>query len=193
MYRFKRISLVVAGVLLLNMAGAQNDDAVNTFTPYSLYGVGDLASPGFSFQRAMGGIGVGLRTNRTINYINPASLSVQDTLSFMFDFGGEMQNYYLSTTNHTTASNSFNMHHIAMSFPVWNKTVLAVSVMPYSNVGYKITEKETAPAIIDKTGGVSYTNRGEGGLNQVMMSVGTSLRRFISNPFLQRFSVGGQA
>lgn len=51
MYRFKRVSLVVAGVLLLNMAVAQNDDAVNTFTPYSLYGVGDLASPGFSLDR----------------------------------------------------------------------------------------------------------------------------------------------
>ena len=111
----------------------------------------------------------------------------------MFDFGGEMQNYYLSTANNTTAANSFNMHHIAMSFPVWHKTVLAVSVMPYSNVGYKITERETAPAVIDATGGVSYTNRGEGGLNQVMMSVGSSLRRFISNPFLRRFSVGGQA
>ncbi|MDR0729600.1 MAG: outer membrane protein transport protein [Prevotellaceae bacterium] len=193
MYTFKRIFLAAIAALSLHMAGAQNDDAVNTFTPYSLYGVGDLASPGFSFQRAMGGIGIGLRTNRTINYINPASLSVQDTLSFMFDFGGEMQNYYLSTTDHTTASNSLNMHHLAMSFPVWRKMVLALSVMPYSNVGYRITEKETDPAAINRTGGVTYTNRGEGGLNQVMMSVGLSFRGLVSNPILQRVSIGGQA
>ncbi|MDR1680624.1 MAG: hypothetical protein LBS12_02425 [Prevotellaceae bacterium] len=185
--------LAVIAALLLNVAGAQNDDAVNTFTPYSLYGVGDLASPGFSFQRAMGGLGIGLRTNRAINYINPASLSVQDTLSFMFDFGGEMQNYYLSTADQTTASNSLNMHHLAMSFPVWRKMVLAVSVMPYSSVGYNITEKETDPAVINTTGGVTYTNRGEGGLNQVMMSAGLSLHSIVSNPFLQRFSIGGEA
>ena len=190
---FKLAVLGTLCILFSNIAVAQNDDAKNTFSPYSFYGIGDLATSGFTSQRGMGGIGIGLRTNRAINYMNPAALSVQDTLSFMFDFGAEMQNYYLSTHNNSTASNSFNMHHIAMSFPVWNKMVLALSVMPYSNVGYNVKQKETNPAIINEVGDITYTHQGEGGLNQVMMSLGYSLRALFPNSVLSRFSVGAQA
>jgi hypothetical protein len=173
-------------MLLITIANAQNEDAVNTYTPYSFYGIGDLSAPGFSYHRGMGGVGIGMRSNRTINYLNPAALSAQDTLSFMFDFGGEMQNYYLSTNRSSTAFNSANMHHIAFSFPVWKKMVVALSAQPYSSVGYEITqkEKETDPTIIVESGGdVTYVNKGEGGLNQLMLSLGYAIGRF---------SIGGQ-
>ena len=193
MHTFKIAVFTTLCILFFNTINAQNQDAVNTYTPYSFYGVGDLSSPGFAPQRGMGGIGIGLRSTRAINYLNPAALSVHDTLSFMFDFGAEMQNYYLSTNTNSTASNSFNMHHISMSFPVWNKMVVALSVMPYSSVGYQVKQKETNPLIINEVGDITYTNQGEGGLNQVMMSLGYSFRSLFPNSVLGRFSVGGQA
>lgn len=123
MHIYKKLTLAACCLLFATIAGAQNEDAINTFTPYTFYAVGDLASPGLSYHRGMGGIGIGMRNNRTINYLNPAALSAQDTLSFMFDFGGEMQNYYLSTATQSSANNSFNIHHLVMSFPVWGKMV----------------------------------------------------------------------
>jgi len=179
-------TLIFSAVFILfsTIAHAQNEDAVHVYTPYSFYGIGDMAAPGFSFQRGMGGVGIGLRTNRVINIMNPAALSVHDTLSFMFDFGGEMQNYYLATSSNTTANNSANMHHLSMSFPVWKKLVTAISVMPYSSVGYKITQKETRPEVLAQAGDITYTNQGEGGLTQLMWSLGYSFGRL---------SVGGQA
>jgi opacity protein-like surface antigen len=184
MHIYKKLTLAAFCLLFATMAGAQNEDAVNTFTPYTFYGVGDLASPGLSYHRGMGGIGIGMRNNRTINYLNPAALSAQDTLSFMFDFGGEMQNYYLSTTAQSSANNSFNMHHLVMSFPLWGKMVMGLSVLPYSNIGYDINQKETRPEVLVESGDVTYSHQGEGGLTQLMMSLGYSIGRF---------AVGGQA
>src|SRR5574344_829495 len=54
---------------------AQNTDAIGTFTPYSLFGIGEIERQGTAFNRAMGGIGVGIRDNRFINYLNPASIT----------------------------------------------------------------------------------------------------------------------
>ncbi|MDR3351153.1 MAG: hypothetical protein LBN98_05890 [Prevotellaceae bacterium] len=183
MHIYKKITLAACCLLSATIAGAQNEDAVNTFTPYTFYGIGDLSSPGLSYHRGMGGIGIGMRSSRTINYLNPAALSAQDTLSFMFDFGAEMQNYYLATSTHSSVNNSFNMHHMVMSFPIWGKTVMALSVLPYSSVGYDIYRKETRPEILVESGDVTYSHHGEGGLNQVMMSVGHSFGRL---------SIGGQ-
>ncbi|MBR5184166.1 MAG: hypothetical protein IKW15_06830, partial [Bacteroidales bacterium] len=56
-------------------AKAQTTDALGTYTPYSLFGVGELEKQGTSFNKGMGGIGVCVRDNRYINYNNPASIT----------------------------------------------------------------------------------------------------------------------
>ena len=48
---------------------AQETDALGTYTPYSLYGIGEISKQGTAMNRAMGGIGTGLRDNRFINYM----------------------------------------------------------------------------------------------------------------------------
>ena len=77
-------------------AMGQNTDALGTYTPYSLYGIGNIEKQGTAVNRAMGGIGTGLRSNRYINYLNPASITNRDTLSFMLDFGVDQKNIYSS-------------------------------------------------------------------------------------------------
>ena len=74
---------------------AQDVDALGTFTPYSLYGVGDLYNNSSAINLGMGGIGMGIRDNRFINYKNIASLTQRDTLSFMMDIGVVGRNMYL--------------------------------------------------------------------------------------------------
>ena len=182
--------LVVVGLLLFTsvVAHAQNDDAINTFTPYSFYGVGDLALPGTAYNFGMGGIGVGVRTNRQINFLNPAALSAQDSLSFMIDFGLQNQNYYsrsFSANNdtwHNAASNSTNMHHIVLSFPVYKNMAIGLGLFPYSHVGYDIRSTEIRPEIIANVGNVYYTYKGEGGISQIALSLGARIG--------QRLSVG---
>jgi hypothetical protein len=42
---------------------------------------------GFGRNQALGGIGIGLRDNNHLNYLNPSAASAQDTMSFIFSTG----------------------------------------------------------------------------------------------------------
>ena len=91
--------LLVLLMVVFQGVKAQNTDALGTFTPYSLFGIGEIERQGTAFNRAMGGIGVGIRDNRFINYLNPASITARDTLSFMLDIGVDSKNFYNKDKN----------------------------------------------------------------------------------------------
>ena len=80
---------LVLTILIGGKAGAQTTDALGTYTPYSIFGVGDVSRPGTAYNKSMGGLGVGVKDARYINYINPASIVERDSMSFMADFGME--------------------------------------------------------------------------------------------------------
>ena len=145
---------------------AQNTDALGTYTPYSLFGLGDIDKQGTSYNRGMGGIGTGVRDNRIINYMNPASITERDTLSFMFDFGVSQKNIYNTDGNMKSAYNTANMHNIMFTAPIYKKSALIVGITPYSNIGYKFREYETRNDIVSKYGSITYEKFGTGSINQ---------------------------
>ena len=55
------------------------------------FGFGEIADRSFGAGRAMGGVGIGLRSPEQINPMNPASYSCMDSLTFIFDFGASMK------------------------------------------------------------------------------------------------------
>lgn len=134
----------------------------NTYSPYSRYGLGEMVHPGFGPSSALGGVGTGLRIPNQINYLNPASYTSQDTLSFLFDVGVKGINTTFATTDLSDERFTFNMDHLAISFPVTKWLYSSFGLMPYSNVGYNITERDNIPAT-DKL--VDYQYEGTGGLN----------------------------
>ncbi|MFA7459152.1 MAG: hypothetical protein WCY73_06995, partial [Bacteroidales bacterium] len=163
-----RLSALVLFFMLSGTAQspAQTMDALGTFTPYSMFGVGEVVRPGTSLNRSMGGIGAGLRDNRYINYLNPASASARDSLSFMLDFG-LMQNNFMNTDGiRSSAYNAFNMHHIIMSFPIWKSSAMQMGIIPYSNVGYRFVEDESREDILANVGAFRYYHYGQGSINQ---------------------------
>ena len=66
-----------------------------TNSPYSQYGLGLLSDYGTGFNRGMNGLGLGFHEHGQINYMNPASYSSLDSLSFIFDagFSGQLTNF----------------------------------------------------------------------------------------------------
>ena len=82
---------IIAIVLLLPMgAAAQNlHSSVNTYSPYSMYGMGELATPGNAIQRSMGGMGIAMWSNNMVNVLNPASYALTPQKSFLFNIGAE--------------------------------------------------------------------------------------------------------
>ena len=168
---------------------AQTTDALGTFTPYSLFGIGEIEKQGTAINRAMGGIGVGVRDNRFINYVNPASITARDTLSFMLDFGVDQKNFYNSSNQSgegkiKSAYNTFNMHNIVLTAPIYKQSALIVGINPYSDVGYKFQSTENNPALVSKYGDIKYQKYGSGSVNQFF--IGAAMNMF------ERFSLGAE-
>jgi hypothetical protein len=168
--RISCITVFLLGLFVLSWSPAPAQ--VNTKSPYSRYGIGELAGKGFERNRAMGGIGLALRDNNHINYLNPASYTAQDTLSFLFNFGLKSAFRTYKTNSNTSNSRNFRMDHLAIAFPItkWWKT--SFGVLPFSSVGYSIVEKD----FLENNDPVDYIFEGNGGFNQLYL--GTSFKIF---------------
>ena len=135
------IKLVVAAAVMLPYAVSAQTSSINAFSPYTMYGIGEINTPGTTQMRSMGGVGVAMGTPGKINLLNPAAYSTIPQKSFLFSFGLEGQNYYNSqkvdNVSKNTAYNTFNFHDIAFQMPVAKKLGLGFSLTPYSSVGYR--------------------------------------------------------
>lgn len=150
----------------------------NTLSPYSRFGIGLISNEGFGQNIAMGGTGIGVQAPGRINYLNPASYTSIDTMSFLFDFGINGSNTIYRQGNDKSSLANFNIDHISIGFPITKWMKFAAGVSPYSSVGYNVIEQNSIPSI----GFVDYTYEGTGGLSRLF--VGSSFK------FLRHFSVG---
>jgi len=171
---FKKILIVTATLFAGSFLYAQ-DGAYSGFTPYSIFGIGDISKPGTAYNRSMGGVGIANRNNRYINYLNPAAVTARDTLSFMSDFGLASTNKYFRQDDLKSGNNTFNINDFVISFPVYKSSAMYFGLAPFSNVGYTFSSTITDPNIIGKTGVVSYTSGGSGNMYDLFGGAGVTL------------------
>ena len=180
--KIKRIFLLTLSFLMLGQVVlvAQTTDALGTYTPYSLFGIGDIERGGSSLNRGMGGIGVGVRDNRFINFTNPAAITERDTLSFMMDLGLYQKNFYNTDGKVKSAYNTFNMNNIVFTAPIYKKSALIVGIVPYSNIGYKFETIELNQKLVADYGEIKYQKYGEGGISKFFLGAAMNLSKNIS-------------
>ena len=190
MKKIESILVVAAALLLLFPAQlrAQDDNPLAGigYSPYSLFGFGDLVRQGTTYNTMMGGIGIGDRNVRNINILNPAGVTARELKSFMVDFGLENRNVIydgnaarsISPTAsgvQRSASNTFNMHNLVVSFPIASQGAFKVGIMPYSSVNYDFEAHETSDELIASVGDITYTRTGRGGLYKAFLGAGVTL------------------
>ena len=180
----KNIYIIVA-MLLMSICSYAQEGAHSSYSPYSIYGIGDVMSEGTAFNKGMGGVGVATRNKRFINYMNPASITARDSLSFMADFGLEQKNTLYRQGNVKSGNNTFNIYDFVMSFPIYRSSAFMVGVTPFSDVGYDFSSIEKNPEIIGNTGNISYDSYGTGGIYQLFIGAGVT--------FWDRLSLGAEA
>ena len=83
----KFIGCLVLYALTTMSAFAQS----STNSPYSQFGLGDLADEGVGFNKGMGGVGYGFRKGNEVNPLNPASYSAIYSVTMIFDGGLSVQ------------------------------------------------------------------------------------------------------
>lgn len=184
MNRNKKIVVLVAALLGLAGGGRAlaQDSSLNTYSPYTFYGIGDIHNQGIAVTRAMGGASVGFRNYLYINPLNPASYSSVRNNSFLSNFDMEGQNFYAHTRDTKTSFNTFNVRDIAMSFPLAKGLGVGVSVTPYSSVGYDVNFYDQSPDVQGGIGQMFYAYTGEGDVTQFKLGVGYEV--------LKNFSIG---
>ncbi len=177
MLKIKRVVLAGIFVIIPLTMLAQN----NTNSPYTRYGYGELADRSFGAGRAMGGIGYGLRSNKQINPMNPASYTAMDSLTFIFDFGIAAQLSWFDDGINKEHRLNGNFEYIALQFPVHRRIAISAGLMPYSFVGYDYGSNRINE-------GINYSERftGTGGLNEVYGGVSIDIWK-------KRLSIGANA
>ena len=177
--RIERIFLLSV-FLIISVCVSAQDGTYGAYSPYSIYGIGDISQEGTAFNKSMGGVGLATRNRRFINYLNPAAVTARDSLSFMADFGLQQSNKVYRQGDLRSAHNTFNIYDFVMSFPIYRSSAFMVGITPFSDVGYDFSSIETDPNIIGQTGNISYDSYGTGSVYQVFAGAGVTLWKRLS-------------
>ena len=165
---------------IIGVCASAQDGTYGAYSPYSIYGIGDISKQGNAYSKSMGGVGVASRNRRFINMINPAAVTARDSLSFMADFGLTQKNTVFRQGKLSSAHNTFNVYDFVMSFPIWRSSAFKVGITPFSDVGYDFSKIETDQNIIGNTGNITYDSYGIGSVYQVFAGAGVTFWKRLS-------------
>ena len=169
-------------VVLLPLAAEAQTSSINAYSPYSMYGPGELLTPGNVQMRSMGGIGIGMRTTNQVNTQNPAAASFIPRKSFLFDVSFDGTHYRnnqmkfdasgAESGKAKTAYNTGNIHNLSFALPLTKDLGITMSVSPYSSVGYKMNITDQNEDNWADIGRVVYGYAGEGDITEVKLALG---------------------
>lgn len=155
--------VVVASTLSAIAQGGTN-------SPYSQYGLGSMADQGNGFSRGMNGVGLGFHDGNQVNFLNPASYSSLDSLTFVFDVGmsGQITNFE-ENGKRINAKNADFEYAIA-GFRAFKHLGMSFGIVPFTNVGYNYANTNE----VNDANKTTYTNTytGSGGLHQMFIGMG---------------------
>jgi len=145
----------------------------STNSPYSQYGLGAVADAATGFNRGMNGLGIGYRSGSVVNYLNPASYSAVDSLTFLFDVGMSGQITNFEQAGKRLNANSAGVEYVAASFRAFRGVGVSFGLMPLTTIGYNYSNSETISPALDANV-TTYTNTysGSGGLHQAFLGAG---------------------
>lgn len=156
----------------------------NTNSPYTRYGFGELVDVNSAEQRAMGGTAFGLRNGSSINAANPASYSVVDSTTFMFDLGlTGLFSRFTDPGGNKTSFNS-NLEYVNLQFPITKWLGFSAGMLPFSFSGYNFQDTDSVlmPGNSSSPTYAYYARKymGSGGISQVYSGIGLKLFKHFS-------------
>ena len=173
--RYRQTLLMLMLLLVSGLGFAQN----NTNSPYTRYGYGQLAEQGASNSLAMGGVAYGIRDKAHTNFVNPASYTAVDSLTFIFEGGLSLQNTNFDNNSNKVNAKNTRLDYLTMHFRVGKDFGMSFGLLPFANVGYDM-ENTVEDEDQEKTYSTNYF--GEGGFHQAYVGLAYKINR--------KFSIG---
>ena len=125
----------------------------------------------------MGGVAVGMRDHRHINPLNPASYTAVDSLTFLFEGGVSLQNVNYSNGRQRINAKNSSFDYVAMQFRMHKILGFSLGLLPFSNVGYRVSES------FEQTSDTPASTKqmdGDGGMHQFYAGLGLKLFKNLS-------------
>lgn len=171
----RKLFVAVLLTALTLTAAAQS----GTNSPYSQYGLGVMSDQTSGFNRGMNGLGIGAREHNQINYLNPASYSALDSLTFIFDIGvsGQLTNFKEGSTKVNARNADFE--YAVAGFRAFKHVGVSFGIIPFTNIGYDYSLTEYINTELTEY----YTNTfsaDAGGLHQIYFGVGWRPIKYVS-------------
>ena len=150
-----------------------------SISPYSGFGLGELAPQGYDYSFAMGGVGYGFNDSLSINPMNPASYSHFKKYNPIFQVGYKGQFMTVSSALNSQKLNNGTINNIALGFKLGSKIGWAFGFNPATTVGYKVIITERFTDGNGKEFPLIYNFEGDGGYTKLYM--GFSYEIFTKN------------
>lgn len=144
-----------------------------TNSPYSQFGLGILSDQTSGFNRGMNGLGFGFHEHNQVNYINPASYSSIDSLSFIFDVGISGQKTNFTEGKEKLNANNADLEYVVAGFRAFRHVGMSFGIIPFTNVGYNYSSTSFVGGSLTETATNTYT--GSGGIHEVFLGFGWEL------------------
>lgn len=188
--------------LIISVAQAQ--EKPREFSPYSRFGIGDLADPNLSSVSQLGGAGAAFCDRNLLNAANPASLGFLKNTAF--EGGVSIKNTGLKESGQSKSFFGGGLDYLALGLPLQNQIndVLErvnrkwhvgtmIVLKPYSFVGYSVAQRGNASDIgnyqINYTGnGGTYAFKWNTAVAYQNLSVGVGLQYLFGKMSYQRVS-----
>ncbi|OUS00954.1 hypothetical protein A9Q86_09400 [Flavobacteriales bacterium 33_180_T64] len=157
-------------------------------SPYSLYGLGVTNSFSSGKTNSLGKTGLALKSETEINNLNPASYANIGGNSFMFDLGINFGTELFTNYNGTQTALNANFSNIALAFAITKRSGLGITLSPYTNVGYDISNIESP---IEGSSQTFISDAyGNGGLSELNLNYGYSINKKLNLGFDANFRFG---
>lgn len=166
-------------LLIVLMTALSGFAQIRIASPYSRYGIGDLADNNNAWNLSMGQASYALRSPYHINYGNPASYTAFDSLSFIFEGGFNFDLVQLTSNVQTASRNYASLGYILFGLPITRWWKSSFGLVPYSDVGYSVVNLEEYEGI----GRVARIYSGSGGINRLYLGNGFRLWKNLSVGF----------
>ena len=144
--------------------------------PYSRFAIGDLINTGLGYNRSLGGSSIALRPFNQINYLNPASYTSQDTMSFLFQGGITCRSSLINTNLDQDKTNNLNIEYLTIGFPIAKWWKFSIGLVPYSRINYLFREYPLA----EEYNYISIDYQGDGGFNEFYFGTSYEIKNFLS-------------
>ncbi len=163
-----------------------NLSAQNTYSPYTIFGLGDIQGTDLVHNIGMGGVGISTGNPFHLNNKNPALLTHNRVV--VFETAVTTERKKLRTTDLSQTNFTGGLGYLAIGFPVIRDLwTISVGLMPMSIVNYNSRDLGTVPGTSSL---LSTTYDGSGGVSQAYFATGLQLIKGLSVGFRAAYLFG---